>query len=139
MNNHDQILPYLPTLQLNDLQNDGLYPFLLRISDQLIIAKSLTTTLKYSSDTFTTLSLSQYPLVLVKDRGQFYAFYDECPHRRIPLSSQGYLDTERNFIVCGFHRWGFHLNTGKHMIPTGNCIKTYATKIDYNYLWVQLK
>lgn len=130
---------YLPTLQLSDLHDDGLYPFILTVTDQLTLAQSLPTQIKYSTDIENTISLSQYPLVLVKDRGQFYAFYDECPHRRVPLSSQGYLDTERNFIVCGFHRWGFHLKTGKHMIPTGNCIKTYETKIDCHYLWVQLK
>ena len=132
-----QILDYLPTLRVDDVLEDGLYPFSAPINQQQDLAQSLHPHLDWSGLSADQADEHVYPLVLVKDRGHIYAFHDECPHRRLPISEQGYIDTERNLVMCGFHRWGFDLSTGKHMIPTGNCIKSFLTYISDQYIWVE--
>lgn len=71
---------------------------------------------------------SDYPIVLINKAGQFYALHDECPHRRVKLSSQGYLDDEH--IYCGFHHWGFKIDSGAHLLPTGICVEHYPIKLE---------
>ena len=136
----DSQTPYIPILPLSHFTTDGLYPFQCILQQQIQLAQILIPNFSKEMIEFLTHTFqSTYPLVIVKDRGEFYAFYDECPHRKVPISEQGYLDTQRNFIVCGFHQWGFELKTGKHMIPTGNCIPSYPVEVSKNYIWIQLK
>ena len=77
------------------------------------------------------------PIVITRYEGEAYAFYDECPHRRIPLSERGYV--KDGMIICGWHRWGFHLNNGSHMIPTGNCIEVFGVKEENEWIWVDIQ
>jgi phenylpropionate dioxygenase-like ring-hydroxylating dioxygenase large terminal subunit len=50
------------------------------------------------------------PVMLLRERGQVYAFYDQCPHRGIPLSvgRQEWPGT----WSCRYHGWTFDLGTG---------------------------
>ena len=76
------------------------------------------------------LELSSEPpltLAVVRLSETVYALYDECPHRRVKFSQGGFIDGD--MIICGWHQWGFNLETGAHMIPTGNCVKTYQTRV----------
>ena len=75
-------------------------------------------------------------LLVVHHEGALYALHDECPHRRIKLSEQGYAEGE--WVVCGWHGWRFKLETGEHMIPTGNCVQTYPVALHHERLWVAL-
>ena len=72
---------------------------------------------------------SEPPLTLavVRLAETIYALYDECPHRRVKFSEGGFIEGE--MIICSWHQWGFNLETGAHMIPTGNCVKTYQTRV----------
>jgi phenylpropionate dioxygenase-like ring-hydroxylating dioxygenase large terminal subunit len=50
------------------------------------------------------------PVMLLRERGKVYAFYDQCPHRGIPLSvgRQEWAGT----WSCRYHGWTFDLETG---------------------------
>ena len=87
-----------------DVEEDGLYPFEINKDE------------------------CSYPIVLINKVGQFYALHDQCPHRRVKLSSQGYLDGDN--IYCGLHHWGFKLDNGAHLLPTGICVDHYPIRID---------
>ncbi len=50
------------------------------------------------------------PVMLLREQGRVYAFYDQCPHRGIPLSvgRQDFAGT----WSCRYHGWVFDLATG---------------------------
>src|SRR6266545_6321227 len=50
------------------------------------------------------------PVMLLRERGKAYAFYDQCPHRGIPLSvgRQEFPGT----WSCRYHGWTYDLETG---------------------------
>ncbi|HLH25737.1 MAG TPA: Rieske 2Fe-2S domain-containing protein [Chloroflexota bacterium] len=50
------------------------------------------------------------PIMLLRERGKVYAFYDQCPHRGIPLSV-GRQDFPGTWS-CRYHGWVFDLQTG---------------------------
>ena len=93
-----------------DVKEDGLYPF------------------EINKDEYS------YPIVLINKVGQFYALHDQCPHRRVKLSSQGYLDGEN--IYCGLHHWGFKIDNGAHLLPTGICVDHYPVRVDENQVLI---
>ena len=69
-----------------------------------------------------------YPIVLINKDKKLYALHDECPHRRLKISSQGYIDDEH--VYCGFHHWGFKIDNGAHLLPTGICVDHYAVRVE---------
>lgn len=84
----------------DDTLIDGLYPYTVISSDGLEIE-----------------------LVLIRVNGALHVLHDQCPHRRVPLSSGGFI--EGDVIYCGHHHWGFYLATGAHTVPTGIQITRY--------------
>jgi nitrite reductase/ring-hydroxylating ferredoxin subunit len=78
----------------------------------------------------------QHPIVLINKAGVLYALHDECPHRRVKISSQGYVDDEN--IYCGFHHWGFKLETGAHLLPTGICVAHYQVRIENGQVQIKI-
>jgi phenylpropionate dioxygenase-like ring-hydroxylating dioxygenase large terminal subunit len=50
------------------------------------------------------------PIMLLRERGRVYAFYNQCPHRGIPLSV-GRQDFPGTWS-CRYHGWTFDLETG---------------------------
>ncbi|MBM4291643.1 MAG: Rieske 2Fe-2S domain-containing protein [Deltaproteobacteria bacterium] len=97
-----------------DVAADGLYPFALPLGDLL-----------------------HAPLLVVRRGDALYALHDECPHRRVKLSERAYL--KGDLVVCGWHHWGFHLETGAHMLPTGICVPTYPLALRDGALWALLE
>lgn len=77
-------------------------------------------------------------ILVIQHEGELYALQDECPHRHIKISEQGYIDPARGMVVCGWHHWGFHLETGAFMLPTGVCVPVYLVKVDQGALWVMI-
>jgi len=98
-----------------ELDGDGLYPFELEREGEPTL-----------------------PVLVVQHQGALYALHDECPHRHIKISEQGYIDPEREMVVCGWHHWGFHLSSGEYMLPTGVCVPVYLVKEERGALWVML-
>ncbi len=76
------------------------------------------------------------PLLVHRRGEELSALHDECPHRRVKISSRGYIKDD--LVFCGWHHWGFHLRTGAHMIPTGICVPTYPLALRDGALWVML-
>lgn len=77
-----------------------------------------------------------YPLLLIRTEGGLHALHDECPHRRIAISEMGYLEGE--VVRCGWHHWGFHVENGEHIIPTGVCVDRFAVREEAGEVWVDL-
>ena len=77
-----------------------------------------------------------YPILLINKEKQLYALHDECPHRRLKISSQGYIDDEH--VYCGFHHWGFKIDSGAHLLPTGICVDHYAVKIESGQVLINI-
>ena len=67
-----------------------------------------------------------YPILLIRTEGGLYGLHDECPHRQIAISEMGYLEGE--VVRCGWHHWGFHVESGDHIIPTGVCVDHFKVK-----------
>jgi nitrite reductase/ring-hydroxylating ferredoxin subunit len=68
---------------------------------------------------------------------QLYAMLDQCPHRRVPISSKGYFENQK--LVCGWHLWQFDPKSGTHVAPpTGNCVPMYPIKIEDGELWLSI-
>lgn len=51
-------------------------------------------------------------LVLLKDADEVFAYRDECPHERHPISLG---DLEEGVIICAKHLWEFEIRTGQHI------------------------
>ena len=62
-------------------------------------------------------------VIVARVNGTLFALQDQCPHRRVPLSGSAYIDGE--VIYCGYHHWGFQLESGHHTLPTGIKIDRY--------------
>lgn len=77
-----------------------------------------------------------YPLLLIRTGTGLYALHDECPHRHIPISESGYLDGD--VVHCGWHHWGFSVETGAHIIPTGNCVPTFPLREEGEMIQIAL-
>ena len=77
-----------------------------------------------------------YPIILVRTSGGLYALHDECPHRRTMLSSEGYLEGE--VIHCGWHHWGFSLETGAHTLPTQICVERFDVSVEEGQVWISV-
>jgi nitrite reductase (NADH) small subunit len=70
----------------------------------------------------------KYPILIIRTHKSLYALHDECPHRRVSLSEKGYLDGD--VVHCGWHHWGFKVESGAHTIPTGVCVGRFDLKIE---------
>jgi nitrite reductase/ring-hydroxylating ferredoxin subunit len=74
-------------------------------------------------------------LIITQPSG-LYALYDECPHRRVPLSSKATLKDQH--VICGWHQWAFSYKTGQHQMPTGICVPHYPIRVCENRVEIQL-
>jgi nitrite reductase (NADH) small subunit len=54
--------------------------------------------------------VGEFEVCLAHQNGKFAALDNWCPHRRGPLG-EGWL--EGNTVVCPWHAWAFHLDTGE--------------------------
>jgi 3-phenylpropionate/trans-cinnamate dioxygenase ferredoxin subunit len=78
-----------------------------------------------------------WEIIVYQIENQLYAMLDQCPHRRVPISSKGYFENQK--LVCGWHLWQFDPKSGTHVAPpTGNCVPMYPIKIEDEELWVSI-
>jgi nitrite reductase/ring-hydroxylating ferredoxin subunit len=75
-----------------------------------------------------------HPILLIRLNGALYALHDECPHRRIQISESGYIDGD--VVYCGWHHWGFKIESGAHIVPTGICVARYEVKEDHDKVFI---
>lgn len=90
------------------------------------------------------IQLCGEPIVLLRKQGKAYAFFDQCPHRGVPLSvgRQEFSGT----WTCRYHGWTFNLETGvlEAVLTDGPdspiCgkvrVKTYPVEERAGLIWV---
>lgn len=75
--------------------------------------------------------------VCVANRGGRFSILDnECPHRGGPLS-QGWI--EGDTVLCPWHAWAFHLDTGIVEAPEQGRVKVYPARIEADDLQAYLE
>jgi nitrite reductase/ring-hydroxylating ferredoxin subunit len=74
-------------------------------------------------------------VAVVKTAGRVYAVDGTCPHRGGPLSEGFVAD---GCIMCPWHGWGFHLDSGNYVGAPGVGIRTHATELRDGAVMVRL-
>ena len=72
------------------------------------------------------VQLAGQNLVLVKSKDKVFAVDGTCPHRGGPLA-EGFVADD--CIICPWHGWGFHLDSGMYVGSPGIGIKPHPTEI----------
>ncbi len=62
------------------------------------------------------VEINGWPVVLVRQRGSFYAVQNNCSHKDFPLSEAGF-DPRDEVLVCAWHGGCFDLRTGAAVVP----------------------
>ena len=75
----------------------------------------------------------RHPIFVVKHAGGVSAYFNACPHARLPLNAEpdAFFDFSRSFLVCGNH--GAHFDAA-----TGRCIRGPCKGESLRRLAVQL-
>jgi nitrite reductase/ring-hydroxylating ferredoxin subunit len=63
---------------------------------------------------------------VVKSADKVYALDAVCPHRGGPLS-EGFV--AEGCLICPWHGWGFHLDTGMYVGSPGVGVRTHPTEV----------
>ena len=66
---------------------------------------------------------------------QIFALFDQCPHKKGPLS-QGLVYDNR--VACPLHNWVIDMNSGEATGPDEGCTRTFETKIDNGTVFISL-
>jgi len=72
-------------------------------------------------------------VALFKRQGRFYALDNQCPHQGGPLG-EGHFDGDR--IICPWHHWDFHLETGKSALGADVCVKAYKVQVEGDEVFI---
>jgi nitrite reductase (NADH) small subunit len=82
------------------------------------------------------LKTDSVTIALIRSSGdEVFAIKDECPHKRGPLS-QGIV--HGTTVTCPLHNWKIDLASGEAIGPDEGCTNTYATKIQYGRVLLDL-
>ena len=66
---------------------------------------------------------------------QIFALFDQCPHKKGPLS-QGIVYDNR--VACPLHNWVIDMNSGEATGPDEGCTRTFETKIENGAVCISL-
>lgn len=81
------------------------------------------------------IELEEGNVIIIKDKDQYFAIEDRCPHKDLPLFD-GCINEGK--IICPFHDAEFCISSGKVLKePAKEGIKTFATKIENEFLFIQ--
>jgi nitrite reductase (NADH) small subunit len=71
-------------------------------------------------------------------RGEWYATQNMCPHRRQMALSRGMIGSQQGEpkVACPFHKKTFSLLTGECLNDDECAIKTYAVRVESNYVYI---
>jgi nitrite reductase/ring-hydroxylating ferredoxin subunit len=67
-------------------------------------------------------------LALVRIDGRVYACLDSCPHKGGYLS-EGWVSQKRAEVICPWHRFRFHLESGRSVTNPELAVPTYPTRV----------
>lgn len=76
-------------------------------------------------------------LALVRVGERVYACLDSCPHKGGYLS-EGWVSTKRNEVICPWHRFRFHLETGASVTNPELVVPTFPVRIEDGSVIVEL-
>lgn len=70
-----------------------------------------------------------YQIFVIKKHGQFYGYYNRCPHAGWPLNLNpgAFLDLDKKFIQCANHMAVFDISSGSCV--AGPCVGASLEKI----------
>lgn len=75
-------------------------------------------------------------LCLTRKGDSFFAFYNQCPHKGLPLH-QGIM--ENDGWVCPFHRYCFSLKSGKNLtVKHTGLLKLFKVSVGKNGLYIRI-
>ena len=74
-------------------------------------------------------------IAVVKLNERVFAVDGVCPHRGGPLA-EGFV--AEDCIVCPWHGWGFHLDTGRYVGSPGVGIRSYPTEVRDGQVFVSV-
>ena len=72
-------------------------------------------------------------VALFRRNGKFFALSNRCPHQGAPLG-EGHFDGDS--IICPWHHWDFHLETGKSRLGPDVCVRTYPVIVEGDDIFV---
>jgi nitrite reductase/ring-hydroxylating ferredoxin subunit len=74
-------------------------------------------------------------VTLVKCKDRVFALDGTCPHRGGPLAEGFVAD---GCIICPWHGWGFHLDSGMYVGAPGVGVRTHETEVRDGSVLVRL-
>lgn len=75
-------------------------------------------------------------VAIFRDKGEFYAIEDMCPHAGAPMNDGPVSDCA---VVCMWHGWKFSLKDGKCLnVPRGFPLTIYPVTLDGDDIYVTL-
>ena len=81
--------------------------------------------------------VGERPLALVRSGGRVFACLDSCPHKGGFLS-EGMVSVARNEVICPWHRFRFHLETGASVTNPELVVPTVPVRIENGQVLVEL-
>ena len=72
-------------------------------------------------------------VALFHHNGRFYALDNRCPHQGGPLG-EGHFDGD--CVICPWHHWDFHLETGKSRLGPDVCVLAYEVAIEGDEVYI---
>jgi nitrite reductase (NADH) small subunit len=66
-------------------------------------------------------------ICLANVNGVLSALDNICPHRQGPLG-QGWIEGEA--VICPWHSWAFHAETGVSQYPVGNRVDVFPVRVE---------
>ena len=73
--------------------------------------------------------------VLRTSGDEVFALFDQCPHKKGPLS-QGIVYDKR--VACPLHNWVIELDSGEATGPDEGCTRSFATKVEDGVVFIAL-
>ena len=70
----------------------------------------------------------QRPIALVRSGDQVYACIDVCPHKGGTLS-EGTVSATRREVICPWHRFRFHLESGASVTNPELVVQTFPVRL----------
>ena len=88
---------------------------------------------RFTQDGAKLVRLGEREVALFRRNGKFYALDNRCPHQGGPLG-EGHFDGDS--VVCPWHHWDFHLETGKSRLGPDVCVRAYAVVVEGNDIFL---
>lgn len=65
-------------------------------------------------------------IAVFRDKGEYFALEDSCPHQGAPLSDGMVCDKT---VTCSWHGWRFSLDDGRWLDSPRTRVKSYSVRV----------